>query len=41
MTCTKTFDNGSEYVGLLQNGLKHGVGVLKNSDGSVYDGNFY
>lgn len=41
MTCTTTFNDGSQYVGLQHNGVKNGVGVLKNKDGSVYDGHFY
>ena len=35
------FANGDSYKGMWQNGLKHGRGVYKWSNGDSYEGGFW
>ena len=37
---TKKFDNGSQYIGEMINGKKHGNGIYTSPSGCVYEGEF-
>ena len=37
---TLVWPNGDKYTGQFKNGKRHGRGIRKNQDGSIFEGNY-